>query len=62
MDGVEPLQTLKEYRYDSKLRGVMFGQNAIIVEGVGGALAGRPDASTSAGNRDTKRGLTPIER
>ena len=36
VDGAEPLQTLKEYRYDSKLRGVMFGQNAIIVDGVGG--------------------------
>ena len=35
VDGVEPLQTLKEYRYDSKLRGVTFGQNAIIVDGVG---------------------------
>ena len=35
MDGVEPLRTLKEYRYDSKLRGVTFGQNAIVVDGVG---------------------------
>jgi len=38
VDGVEPLQTLKEYRYDAKLRGVMFGQNAIIVDGVGESL------------------------
>ena len=35
VDGVEPLRTLKEYRYDSNLKGVLFGQNAIIVEGVG---------------------------
>jgi uncharacterized protein YcbX len=38
VDGVEPLRTLKEYRYDSKLRGVTFGQNVIIVEGVGEQL------------------------
>jgi MOSC domain-containing protein len=35
VDGVEPLRTLKEYRYDSRLKGVLFGQNAIIVDGVG---------------------------
>lgn len=38
VDGVEPLRTLKEYRYDSKLRGVAFGQNVIIVDGVGERL------------------------
>ena len=35
VDGVEPLRTLKEYRFDAKLRGVLFGQNAIIVGGAG---------------------------
>lgn len=35
VDGVEPLRTLKEYRYDPNLRGVLFGQNAIVVDGVG---------------------------
>jgi len=35
VDGVEPLRTLKEYRYDSQLRGVTFGQNVIVVDGVG---------------------------
>jgi MOSC domain-containing protein len=35
VDGVEPLRTLKEYRYDPQLRGVLFGQNAIVVAGVG---------------------------
>jgi uncharacterized protein YcbX len=35
VDGVEPLRTLKEYRYDRELKGVLFGQNAIIVNGVG---------------------------
>jgi uncharacterized protein YcbX len=38
VDGVEPLRTLKEYRYDPKLRGVLFGQNAIIVDGIGESL------------------------
>jgi uncharacterized protein YcbX len=38
VDGVEPLRTLKEYRFDPKLRGVLFGQNAIIVDGVGELL------------------------
>jgi len=38
-DGDEPLRTLKEYRFDRQLRGVMFGQNAIIASGVGGSLA-----------------------
>ena len=35
---VEPLRTLKSYRWDSKLRGVMFGQNGIVVRGVGSSL------------------------
>jgi uncharacterized protein YcbX len=38
VDGVEPLRTLKEYRYDRALRGVLFGQNAIVVDGVGERL------------------------
>ena len=38
VDGVEPLQTLKLYRHDRQLQGVAFGQNAIIVEGVGSRL------------------------
>ena len=37
-DGVEPLATLKTYRFDAGLRGVMFGQNAIIVRGAGATL------------------------
>jgi hypothetical protein len=38
VDGVEPLQTLKEYRFDKELRGVAFGQNVIVVSGVGETL------------------------
>ena len=38
VDGVEPLRTLKEYRFDKQLRGVAFGQNVIVVSGVGETL------------------------
>ncbi len=38
VDGVEPLATLKTYRFDRELRGVLFGQNAIPVAGIGQAL------------------------
>jgi uncharacterized protein YcbX len=37
-DGVEPLATLKRYRFDRELGGVCFGQNAIVVRGVGATL------------------------
>ncbi|HEV7607043.1 MAG TPA: MOSC N-terminal beta barrel domain-containing protein [Steroidobacteraceae bacterium] len=39
VDGEEPIRTLKEYRFDAKLRGVLFGQNAIVVDGVGERLS-----------------------
>jgi uncharacterized protein YcbX len=43
LDGVEPLATLKAYRFDRELRGVIFGQNAIVVSGVGARLrVGQP--------------------
>jgi uncharacterized protein YcbX len=35
--GIEPLRTLGEYRMDSRLDGVTFGMNAIVVNG--GAIA-----------------------
>jgi uncharacterized protein YcbX len=38
LDGVEPLRTLKQYRFDSELRGVTFGQNAIVTGGAGRRL------------------------
>lgn len=37
--GEEPLRTLRAYRYDAALRGILFGVNAIIVTGVGATLA-----------------------
>ncbi len=33
--GVNPLPVLRSYRFDRELRGVTFGQNAVIVAGVG---------------------------
>lgn len=38
LDGVEPLATLRKYRFDRALGGVCFGQNAIITRGVGASL------------------------
>jgi uncharacterized protein YcbX len=43
VDGVEPLATLKTYRFDREQKGVAFGQNAIVVSGVGARLqVGQP--------------------
>ncbi len=36
--GPEPLQTLRTYRYDSALKGILFAQNAVILSGVGTTL------------------------
>ncbi|HXC61020.1 MAG TPA: MOSC N-terminal beta barrel domain-containing protein [Steroidobacteraceae bacterium] len=36
--GDEPLRTLKSYRFDKALRGVVFGRNAYAVEGAGSYL------------------------
>jgi hypothetical protein len=38
VEGDEPLRTLKSYRFDPALKGVLFGQNAVIVAGVGSLL------------------------
>jgi uncharacterized protein YcbX len=38
VDGIEPLATLKKYRHDRSLMGVVFGQNAIPASGVGTTL------------------------
>jgi hypothetical protein len=37
-DGEEPMRTLKSYRWDPALHGVMFGQNLIVVGGSGEPL------------------------
>lgn len=36
--GDEPLRTLKSYRFDKALRGVVFGRNAYATDGVGATL------------------------
>jgi len=36
--GEEPLKTLKEFRFDRGLRGVTFGQNMMLVSGLGSEL------------------------
>jgi uncharacterized protein YcbX len=38
LEGDEPLRTLRGYRYDAGLHGVCFGQNIVVVEGVGARL------------------------
>lgn len=38
VEGEEPLATLKTYRYDATLKGVLFAQNAIVIEGAGRIL------------------------
>ena len=37
--GIEPLQTLGEFRMDERMGGVTFGMNAIVIAGAGRALA-----------------------
>ena len=36
--GDEPLRTLKTYRWSKELRGMMFGQNTLVVSGAGREL------------------------
>lgn len=37
--GDEPLKTLKAYRWSPQLRGILFGQNVIVIDGVGSTLS-----------------------
>jgi uncharacterized protein YcbX len=37
-DGEEPLRTLRTYRWDARLKGVVFAQNAIVEAGAGAVL------------------------
>ena len=47
----EPLKTLKEFRFDRQLRGVAFGQNMVLVSGLGGELkVGQTMKVTQAAN------------
>lgn len=38
VEGEEPLATLRSYRYDRELNGVLFGQNAVVATGAGSLL------------------------
>ena len=38
-DGEEPLRTLKTYRWDPELKGVVFAQNAVVEAGAGAQLS-----------------------
>ena len=38
VDGVEPLRTLKTYRWNARLHGIEFGQNVIVLAGAGTTL------------------------
>lgn len=37
-DGDEPLRTLAKFRFDRELKGVVFGQNLILIDGIGAQL------------------------
>jgi uncharacterized protein YcbX len=37
-DGDEPLRTLAQFRFDRNLKGVLFGQNLILIDGIGTRL------------------------
>ncbi len=37
-DGDQPLRTLAQFRFDRELKGVVFGQNMILIDGVGAQL------------------------
>ena len=37
-DGQEPLRTLRQFRFDGELKGVVFGQNMILIDGIGAQL------------------------
>jgi uncharacterized protein YcbX len=48
-DGDEPLRTLAKFRFDRDLKGVVFGQNMILIEGLGAQLrVGQELAVTSS--------------
>ena len=51
VEGEEPLRTLKTYRWSPELRGILFGQNLIVVAGAGARLqAGMELAAVPTGS------------
>ncbi len=47
-DGDEPLRTLAKFRFDRELKGVVFGQNMILIEGLGAELRVGDELAASA--------------
>lgn len=54
--GDEPLRTLKEFRFDRNLRGVLFGQNMILTGGVGNELKVGQQFAVTAGTSKASLG------
>jgi uncharacterized protein YcbX len=48
-DGDEPLRTLRQFRFDRELKGVIFGQNLILIEGAGAQLRVGQELTVTAG-------------
>jgi uncharacterized protein YcbX len=60
VEGTEPLATLRTYRYDARLHGVLFGQNGIVVEGAGRTLhRGQPLKVSWKRSRDGAGSASP---
>ena len=49
-DGDEPLRTLAQFRFDRELKGVVFGQNLILIDGLGARAARRQTNWKSIGD------------
>ena len=50
-DGDEPLRTLAKFRFDRELKGVIFGQNMILIDGLGAQLrVGQELQATNSGD------------
>ena len=51
-DGKEPLQALAKFRFDRELKGVIFGQNLILIEGAGAQLRVGQELTPAPGRLD----------
>jgi len=49
---VEPLQALAKFRFDRELKGVIFGQNLILIEGAGAQLRVGQELTPAPGRLD----------
>jgi hypothetical protein len=51
VEGDEPLRTLRSYRWNAELRGIVFGQNVIVISGAGAELSVGQAVRTRAASR-----------